>query len=216
MEYRAVIFDLDGLLFNTEDVFLASGTTYLARRGFEFELEVRNQMMGRPAPVSLKILKEYFGIPDSVEEIRYEIEDLFSGYLEEILAPMPGALELLDRLDEISIPFAVATSSSREYAKELLQRFELHERFVFLLGGNDVAKGKPNPEIYLTAAEKLGMNPAEILVFEDSGNGCAAAVAAGTNVIAVPNLHNIGQTYEGALLVADTLLDPQVIAIIEK
>lgn len=216
MDFRAVIFDLDGLLFNTEDVFLASGTTYLARRGFEFELEVRNKMMGRPAPVSLRILKDHFGIPDSVEEIQYEIEDLFMEYLEEMLAPMPGALELLDRLDEHSIPYAVATSSSREYAGELLQRFDLLGRFKFVLGGNDVSNGKPDPEIYLTAAGKLGFQPSEILVFEDSGNGCASAVSAGTNVIAVPNSHNTGQTYDGAILVANTLLDPKVISIVEK
>lgn len=213
---RAVIFDLDGLLFNTEDVFLAAGTTYLERRGFTFDIELRSQMMGRPSPISLKILKEYFDIEDSVETIRTEVKELFNEYLEQMLAPMPGALSLLDQLDEMNLSYAVATSSSREYATELLQRYGLLDRFQFLLGGNDVSKGKPDAEIYLTAAEKIGYAPRELLVFEDSGNGCAAAVAAGMNVVAVPNTHNAGQTYEGAYLIAETLNDPRISAILKS
>lgn len=213
---NAAIFDLDGLLFNTEDVFLAAGTTYLQRRGYEFEIELRNQMMGRPSPVSLKMLKEYFGIEETVEVIRTEVKELFNEYLEEMLAPMPGALAILHTLDEIRLRYAVATSSSREYATELLNRFGLLPRFEFLLGGNDVTNGKPDPEIYLTAAERIGVDPGEILVFEDSGNGCAAAVAAGMNVVAVPNSHNVGQSYDGAYLVADTLKDPKIVALLKS
>lgn len=171
--------------------------------------------MGRPSPISLKILKEYFDIEDSVETIRTEVKELFNEYLEPMLAPMPGALSLLDRLDEMALRYAVATSSSREYATDLLQRFELLDRFQFLLGGNDVSNGKPDPEIYLKAADMIGHAPRELLVFEDSGNGCAAAVAAGMNVIAVPNSHNIGQTYDGAYLVADTLNDPKISSILD-
>ena len=211
----AVIFDLDGLLFNTEDVFLAAGTIYLQRRGYQFDFELLNQMMGRPSPISLNILKDYFAIEDSVNVIRTEVEELFNEYLEEMLALMPGALSLLIRLDEMNMPYAVATSSSREYATQLLERFGLLERFQFILGGNDVTNGKPDPEIYLKAAERIGYLPNELLVFEDSGNGCAAAVAAGMNVVAVPNAHNAGQTYDGAYLIADTLNDPRISSILD-
>ena len=211
----AVIFDLDGLLFNTEDVFLAAGTIYLQRRGYQFDIELRNQMMGRPSPISLSILKDYFDLEDSVNVIRAEVEELFKEYLEEMLALMPGVLSLLVRLDEMNLPYAVATSSGREYATELLERFGLLERFQFILGGDDVTNGKPDPEIYLRAADQIGYVPKELLVFEDSGNGCAAAVAAGMNVVAVPNTHNAGQTYDGAYLIADTLNDPRISSILD-
>ena len=215
IKVSGVIFDLDGLLFNTEDVFLAAGTTYLQRRGHQFDIKLRNQMMGRPSPISLKLLKEYFSIDDSIEVIRSEVDELFDEYLEGMLALMPGALSLLLRLDRMNLPYAVATSSSREYATALLQRFGLLKRFQFLLGGNDVTNGKPDPEIYLRAADRLGHPPNKLLVFEDSGNGCAAGVAAGMNVVAVPNTHNAGQTYDGAYLIADSLNDPRISSILD-
>ena len=215
IKVSGVIFDLDGLLFNTEDVFLAAGTPYLQRRGHQFDIKLRNQMMGRPSPISLKLLKEYFSIDDSIEVIRSEVDELFDEYLEGMLALMPGALSLLLRLDRMNLPYAVATSSSREYATALLQRFGLLKRFQFLLGGNDVTNGKPDPEIYLKAADRIGHSPKELLVFEDSGNGCAAAVAAGMNVVAVPNTHNAGQTYDGAYLIADSLNDPRISSILD-
>ena len=171
--------------------------------------------MGRPSPISLNILKDYFSLEDSVNVIRAEVEELFKEYLEEMLALMPGALSLLVRLDEMNLPYAVATSSGREYATELLERFGLLERFQFILGGDDVTNGKPDPEIYLRAADQIGYLPKELLVFEDSGNGCAAAVAAGMNVVAVPNTHNAGQTYDGAYLIADTLNDPRISSILD-
>ena len=215
IKVSGVIFDLDGLLFNTEDVFLAAGTTYLHRRGYQFDIDLRNQMMGRTSSISLKLLKKHFAIEDSVEVIRGEIDELFSEYLEEILAPMPGALSLLVQLDEMNLPYAVATSSSRAYATALLERFGLLGRFQFLLGGDDVINGKPDPEIYLRAASEIGYFPNELLVFEDSGNGCAAAVAAGMNVVAVPNTHNAGQNYDGVYLIADTLKDPRIVSILD-
>ena len=215
IKVSGVIFDLDGLLFNTEDVFLAAGTTYLQRRGHQFDINLRNQMMGRPAPISLKLLKDYFAIDDSIELIRDEVDELFEGYLEEMLALMPGALSLLVRLDQLNLPYAVATSRRREYATALLERFGILKRFQFLLGGNDVINGKPDPEIYLRAADQIGYSPNELLVFEDSGNGCAAGVAAGMNVVAVPNTHNAGQTYDGAYLIADSLNDPRIASILD-
>lgn len=204
---RAVVFDLDGLLFNTEQIYPLVAQELLARRGKDFPRELHLQMMGRPARVSLKNMIDYHHLEDSVETLAAESAEIFLAHLDTSLAPMPGALELLDCLEEAKLPKALATSSSRAFAEDILGRFDLIPRFEFLLCAEDVIQGKPHPEIYLTASNRLGVMPREMMVLEDSQNGFRAALAAGTITVAVPGEHNADQTYEGADLILETLAD---------
>jgi HAD superfamily hydrolase (TIGR01509 family) len=120
---------------------------------------------------------------------------------------MPGAAELLAALERQGIPRAIATSSGRDFVRDVLGRLDLEPRFQFVLTCDDVALGKPNPEIYRLAAERLRLPPPEVLVLEDSEVGCLAGVAARACVVAVPGVHSRNHEFPGARLVVPSLAD---------
>jgi HAD superfamily hydrolase (TIGR01509 family) len=130
--------------------------------------------------------------------------------LGERLALMPGLSELLGILETAKIPKAVGTSSGRRFVTDVLSRFGLEPRFEFTLTAEDVVEGKPAPEIYLTAAKRFGIDPSEMMVLEDSQNGCRAAVAAGAFAVAVPGGHSRTHDFSGAAFIADTLADRRI------
>src|SRR5688572_21701377 len=109
--FRAVVFDLDGLLFNTEELYQYVGAEILRRRGKLFETDLLNSMMGRPPRVSLQLMIDYHQLDATVEQLARETEDVFAGVLDGRLALMPGARDLLDWLEKASVPKAIATSS---------------------------------------------------------------------------------------------------------
>jgi HAD superfamily hydrolase (TIGR01509 family) len=209
---RAVVFDLDGLLFNTEELYQFVGTELMRRRGKPFEDALIHKIMGRPQQVALQMMIDWHGLDTTVDILARETEEVFSGILGERLALMPGAAELLDALENAQIPKAIATSSGRRFVKNVLGHFHLEPRFQFILTGEDVTHGKPDPEIYNRAAQQFGTAPAEMMVLEDSQNGCRAAVAAGAFAVAVPGGHSVQHDFSGAAIVADTLRDPRIYA----
>lgn len=211
---RAVVFDLDGLMFNTEDLYDQTGSEVLRRRGKVFTNELRQLMMGRPGRDALQIMIERHGLEDTVEQLIEESDAVFNALLESNLAPMPGLLELLERLEAVKRPKAVATSSRREVVHRMLDQFEFLPRFEFVLTSEDVTRGKPHPEVFLTAARNFGVEPAEMLVLEDSENGCRAAVASGAVTVAVPSEHSRDHDFEGAALVAKGLSDPRIAGLL--
>lgn len=208
---KAVVFDLDGLMFNTEDIYELAGQELLRRRGLELADEVRVQMMGRRAQESFEILVAMTGMQESPQALLAESDAIFDELLPEHVAPMPGLFELLDHIEAHLLPKGVATSSSRGYLAGLLERFELSHRFPVTLTAEDVTHGKPHPEIYLAAAEKLRVRPEQMLVFEDSATGTRAATAANAVVVSVPHRHSRHHDFSGAAHVADALDDPQVL-----
>ncbi len=210
MSLRAVVFDLDGLMFNTEDLYREVGTEILRRRGKTFEHDLLDAMMGRRPAQALAIMIEWHGLDATVEQLAAESEEIFVPILDEKLAPMPGLLDLLEALEESGIPKAVGTSSGRAFVENVMGRFDLISRFEFLLTAEDVAEGKPNPEIYLTAAQRFSIAPEELMVLEDSENGCKAAVAAGTFAVAVPASRSLVHDFSGSSLVAESLEDRRV------
>lgn len=207
---RGAAFDLDGLLVNTEELYQHVGTELLARRGRTFELELLDRMMGRPQQVSLQIMIDWHGLADTVETLAGETREIFADLLDTRLAPMPGAALLLEQMVQRGLPRGVATSSGPDFAHDVLSRVGLRDRFGFVLTSADVTHGQPHPEIYERAAERLGVAPAEMLVLEDSENGCRAAVAAGAVVVAVPGGHSRRHDFTGAQLVAESLADPRI------
>lgn len=208
---QAVVFDMDGLMFNTEVVFNASGTELLRRRGKVPHPELFSRMMGRRAPDAFAIMIEMMGLTDSYEQLKRESEAIFFELLDDILAPMPGLFTLLERIEAAGLPKGVATSSGRRYLENLLERFELLHRFDMTLGAEDVTHGKPHPEIYLTAAGRLGVEPATMMVLEDSEAGARAASRAGAQIIVVPHEHCTGHDYSMAIAIAARLDDPVIL-----
>lgn len=213
---RAVVFDFDGLMFNTEDIFDHVGHELLRRRNRRMTTALRSRMMGRRAPEAFAVLVEELELTETVKELQAESAEIFNARLDEHLAPMPGLFEVLERIEQRRLPKAVATSSARPYLLDLLGRFDLQERFDVLLAAGDVRHGKPHPEIYLKAAEALGLAPAETLVFEDSETGTRAAAEAGATVVSVPNEHTDGHDFSRAHHVAESLHDPSVLALLDR
>lgn len=206
----AVVFDLDGLMFNTEDLYREALRHLVARRGREFSQEVYDAMMGRPAPVALGILIDRLQLTDTVEELATESFAMVLDLMASRAAPMPGLLDLLAALERRGLPKAIATSSNRFFMERLLGQFGLLERFAFTLTAEDVTQGKPHPEIYLTAAQRFDLPPQRLLVLEDSGTGSRAAVQAGAYTVAVPGDHSRGHCFDGVKFIADSLADARL------
>ncbi len=210
MPLRAVVFDLDGLMFNTEELYQEVGSTVLARRGCSFTPELLNEMMGRQSAQALQIMIDWHNLVDTVEALAAESMQVMHGLLETRLAPMPGLLDLLLALEEVGIPKGIATSSGREFLDAVLAQSGLARRFAFTVAGSEIEHGKPAPDIYLLAAKKHGCPPQEVLVLEDSQIGCRAAVAADTYAVAVPSGPSHTHEFHGAKFVADTLADERI------
>jgi len=175
---HAVVFDLDGLMFDTEALYHRITSELLAEKGKTFTAEIMRAMIGRRAPEAGLALKKLANLEESVDDLLATIRERFHNLLEVAVHPTPGLFVLLDRLRDSYIPLAVATSSQRTYAEELLQSHGLRGRFEFVLASEDVAHGKPDPEIYLAAVERLGVAPASVLVLEDSPLKSLASTAA--------------------------------------
>ena len=211
---RAVAFDLDGLMLNTEHVFAFAAENMLRKRGLAMPPDLLRRMMGRRAPEGICTMRELAGLPDSVEDLQAEAQREFFDLLDEHLETMPGLFKILDLLESLGLPKCVATSSPRAYQLDLMNRFNLMPRFRFALTAEDVQKGKPHPEIYLTAAARHGVSPSELLVFEDSEAGTNAAAAAGAFVISVPHEHSRCHNFENASRVVESLMGGAVLDVL--
>ena len=211
---KAVVFDLDGLMFNTEELYQEVGSELLRRRGKRFDADLLDAMMGRPANAALQLMIDWHRLDSTVEALSAETDAIFATLLDERLAVMPGLWELLAELDKAGIPTAIATSSGPNFVRAVLAKFELAPRFRLILTCDDIRQGKPHPEIYLLAASRLGFEPQELLVLEDSQNGCRAAVLAGTVAVAVPANHSRRHDFSGAALIAESLADPRLFALL--
>ena len=212
---RAVAFDLDGLIFNTEHVFAFAAAQLFEARNCAMPDDLIRRMMGRRPPEGMRIMKEALASEESVDDLQEECSTRFLGMLDEHLEPMPGVFELFTQLEIRGLPKGVATSSPIRFLDNLMGRFDgLLDRFEFALTAENVEQGKPNPEIYLKAAARLGVEPGEMLVFEDSEAGTNAASAAGAFVISVPHEHSRFHDFSNACRIADTLRDPLIAEVL--
>ena len=209
---QAAVFDLDGLMFNTEELYHHVGGKMLERRGKQLTDDLLSKMMGRQSHEALQIMIDWHDLDATAAELEAETDVIFSEILELQLKPMPGLQSLLAFLEEQDIPKAIATSSRRGFAVTMLEKYEMQDRFQFLLTAEDIDLGKPNPQIYLRSAEKLKLDPSQMMVLEDSGNGCRAAVDSGAYAVAVLANHNRHQDFPGAQLVAESLADKRILA----
>jgi HAD superfamily hydrolase (TIGR01509 family) len=207
---QAVVFDLDGLLVNSEDLYEQAGEAVLRRRGKTYDAVLREQMMGRPVVDAMQLMIDCHALPDPLEDLMCECRAELEALMATSLAPMPGVEPLLGELQAAGVPLAVATSGTREYAHAVLAKLHLQHCFRFILTADDITRGKPDPEVYLLAAARLGIAPPGMMVLEDSANGCRAAVAAGAFTVAVPNRHTRDHNFAGARFIADTLADPRI------
>ena len=204
---RAVVFDLDGLIFDTEALFHRVAGEMLEARGKRFTPEIMAAMIGRRAVDAGEAFRRMAGLDEPAEVLMAEARRRFMAEVDAAVHPTPGLIALLNRLERCGIPRAVATSSRRLYAEGLLERHGLLAHFAFVLTGDDVTHGKPDPEIYLKASARLGLPPETILVLEDSPPGVTAARASGAFTVGVPHEHSPAQFLEHADMIVSRLDD---------
>lgn len=210
---QAVCFDLDGLMFNTEEVFYVSADVLLQRRGLRMSRGAMDAMLGLRPLESLTAFRDYMQLDEDPADLLAESRVIFHEMLNDHLQPMPGLYELLDLIESRNLPKGVATSSPRDYLEDIFNRFELTSRFPIRLTAESVTHGKPNPEIYLKAAEQLGVQPENMLVLEDSGTGTRAAAAAGAFIVSIPHEHTSGHDFSRSKYIASGLNDPFILKL---
>ncbi|WP_261340255.1 HAD family hydrolase [Rhodopirellula sallentina] len=207
---RGVALDMDGLLFDTERIYFRVGDVVLQRRGRRFCHDLQARMMGRVGLSAIGEMIAFHELDDEPAKLLEESNTVYSELLLEHLRPMPGLDLWMERLIRSGVPFGLATSSQRRFVEMILPTTTWHDQLAFILTGDDVVNGKPHPEMYLKAADALSISPEQMLVLEDSGNGCKAAVAAGATTVAIPNEHTRGQAFDGVHLIAESLTDQRL------
>lgn len=203
-------------MVNTEEIYDTILDEFLQKRGHRFDLELKRSMMGLKAEDAIEVLNARFELSESHAEIRSEVENLFQKHLATMLKPMDGLRQLLELVDRLNLPRGVATSSPRSLALLSLKLAQIESGFQFVLTGDDVTNGKPDPEMYLMAAQRFGVQPHEMMVLEDSRTGSLAAARAGALTIAIPGQHSEGLDFSHADQVLSSLNSPEIRQILES
>ena len=208
----AVVFDCDGLLLDTESHWTTAETALFARYDKSFGRDHKLRMLGSSMQVAGQILEELLEQPNRADEINEEMLELVEAELQ-ATEPMPGAAELVAELRAQGIPLALASNSWRRLVTVALHAADMRDSFDVVVCGDEVARPKPAPDIYLEVARLLGVAPEHTIALEDSPNGVRAALDASMFVIGVPSFE--GLRIEGADLVADSLKSDVVRAALD-
>lgn len=201
----AVVFDLDGLMADSEPLAKWAWRKTLARYERELDDQTFRDVQGMRVADSSRLFCERFALPISPEQAMVERDTLFLGAVPTRLRACPGLYSLLDELAARNLLLGVATSGHRQYVALALRTLELDGRFQAIAAGDEVERGKPSPDIYLLAAERLGVPPNRCLALEDAPLGVEAAVAAGMTCLAVPSQWTASLDFPGAYQVFSSL-----------
>jgi HAD superfamily hydrolase (TIGR01509 family) len=201
---EAVVFDLDGVLLDTEQVWDEVRERLVRERGGRWHERAQADMMGMSSREWSRYMHDELGLAEPPEEVSAEVVRRMMARYRERLPLIDGAVEAVERL-AARWPLGLASSSNRELIDLALEVSTLAQRFRVTVSSEEVARGKPAPDVYLEAARRLGVDPAACAAIEDSRSGILSARAAGMRVIAIPNRHF--PPGEEALVAANVVLD---------
>ncbi|MEO1131864.1 MAG: HAD family phosphatase [Cyanobacteria bacterium J06639_1] len=215
---RAAIFDMDGLMLDTEPIYRKAWLRATADMGYQLADDFYSSFVGRSNDDCDRLMQATFGEDLPIEKLRERRDFFWRETIREDGVPLrPGLLKLLDWLEEREIPKAIATASDRAEADISLSATDIMPRFHSITAGNEVANNKPAPDIYLEAARKLGVAPEYCIAFEDSNAGAIAATAAGIPTILVPDLQTPApETLSRVFAVFPSLLDARTMLAAEN
>lgn len=204
---RAVIFDMDGVLVDGEPLHFAAARDVLAGFGAELTWETYTHWIGETFDTIWPDIQRRFALPVDRGEYERAFGPRVQEQYERHAVAMPGAHDLLGRLRDAGVPLGLATSTKRPRVDIALARLDLARFLTVTVSGDEVSRGKPDPEIYLTAAARLDVPPARCLVLEDSPAGVASARAAGMRAIGVRINGGSGRPLDGADRIIESLAD---------
>ncbi len=184
---QAVIFDMDGLLVDSEPIQFETSQLLFKRYGHKFLLKDLKNFLGVRLVEELAILKKRWRLTSTIDQLAAERRTILFRLTREKMQLHNGAKELLMFLKRSSVPVGLGTSSERWYIDEIMHKFDLRSYFDVIITSEQVKRGKPHPEVYLTVATKLGVSPAGCLVLEDAVTGVAAARAARMICFTIPS-----------------------------
>ncbi|WP_216213904.1 HAD family hydrolase [Amycolatopsis aidingensis] len=187
MALAAVVFDMDGVLVDSEHLWEENWAAYAARHGVQWTAEDTATVQGMSAPEWAGYLAERSGTPETAEQVERAVVDGMIAAIEAGEAPLLPGADAMVRDCAARVPVALASSAARRVIDAILHTHGLTGEFTATVSSAEVARGKPSPDVYLAAAERLGYGGAECLGVEDSSNGIRAAAAARLTVIALPN-----------------------------
>jgi HAD superfamily hydrolase (TIGR01509 family) len=182
---EAVVFDLDGVLVDSEPVWEQVRRGLVAERGGRWPADAQEKLMGMSTPEWARYLSEDLGVGLPPEQVAAIVTDRMAASYRESLPLLPGAVEAVRRL-AARWPLGLASSAPAALIETVLQSAGLRPDFRVMMSTEQVPRGKPAPDIYLAVADRLGMPPADCAAVEDSSNGLRSAAAAGLRVIAIP------------------------------
>jgi HAD superfamily hydrolase (TIGR01509 family) len=201
---EAVVFDLDGVLLDSEQVWDDAREQLARERGGRWHPQAQRDMMGMSSNEWSRYMHETIGLSEPPDEINREVVERLSATYRDHLPTLPGAKKAVQRL-AARWPLGLASSSNRELIDLALDLLGVKHLFAATVSSEEVGRGKPAPDVYLEAARRLGVDPAQTTAVEDSRNGILAAKTAGMRVVAIPNSHFPPD--EPALAEADVVLD---------
>ena len=184
---NTILFDLDGLMVDSEPHSIAAWRAVLARRGAALDQPTLDRLFGLRLSETSQLLIDLFQLPDRPADLAHEKNEYQITHLDNQVKPMPGLIELLAEIDRRGLGKAIASSGLRRYVEAVLQTTQLADRFSVIVTGDDVINGKPAPDVFLAAARALHAEPQQCLVLEDAPTGVQAAKAAGMLCFAIPN-----------------------------
>ncbi len=210
MSFEAVVFDNDGLLLDTEEVWTRAEEDLFRRHGATFTVEHKKTLIGTSFETAAQLLEAMLDRPGQGAQLLAELQAFVLEEANAGVPARPGALELLEALAQAGVPLAVASNSERPFVERTLRSVGLLEDGPFraVVSASDVARGKPEPDLYLRACELLGAEPSRCAALEDSVPGVTSARAAGLYTIGIPYFAD-GRLPD-ADLVASSLADPAV------
>lgn len=182
----AVVFDLDGVLIESEAIWNEAKRALVEDRGGRWKPEAARAMMGMSSPEWAAYLRDDLGVDMPLDEISDAVVERLSAIYRAQLPLLPGAVEAVRAL-AARWPLGLASSSNRPIIDLVLEAAGLTDAFAATVSSEEVARGKPAPDVYLEAARRLGADPARCVAIEDSSNGLRSAAAAGMTVVALPN-----------------------------
>jgi HAD superfamily hydrolase (TIGR01509 family) len=186
MTIDAVVFDLDGVLIRSEEIWDEVREAFIRERHGRYDDEAQRAMMGMSSPEWSRFIHAELGVPDEPDEIGAEVVKRMLARYQQRLPLIHGAREAVERL-AARRPLAIASSSNRPLIDAVLELSGLDRYFEATVSSEEVARGKPAPDVYLEAARRLGIEPTRAAAIEDSHSGIRSAKAAGMRVVAIPN-----------------------------